>query len=108
MTPATAIAMLDRQLAAHGETITLTRLGTPDVTADVLGFVRRAVNDVLIPGNDPAQAQTVVTLSPTDSGTFDPVRGDHVTISGRETYIEQVEVVRMADEVVRYNLSVAG
>lgn len=100
--------MLDRQLAAHGETITLTRLGTPDVTLDVLGFVRQARNDVLIPGADPAQAQTVITLSPTDSGSFAPVRGDHVTISGREVYIEQVETVRLADTVVRYNLNVVG
>jgi hypothetical protein len=109
VTPAAAIAMLDRQIAQHGETVTLTRIGTPDVTLDVQAFVRRAVVDPLVPGGDPAQYGTVVVLSPTGLTTFvPPLRLDQITVGGRDALIEEVETVRMADEVVRYNLRIKG
>jgi hypothetical protein len=109
MTPGAAIAMLDRQIAQHGETVTLLRIGNPDVTLDVQAFVRRAMVDDLVPGADPAQYGTVIVLSPTGLTTFvPPLRGDNVTVSGRQAFIEEVETVRMADAVVRYNLRIKG
>jgi hypothetical protein len=111
MTPAAAIAALDRQIAAHGEAVTLRRVGTPsDTTVTARAFVRRAAVDPLVPGGDPAQASTMLVLSPTGLTTFvPPARGDKVEITGRATTaIEEVEVVRIGATVVRYNLRVLG
>jgi len=110
MTPAAAIAMLDRQIAAHGEPVTLRRIGTPsDTTLATTAFVRRAAVDPLAPGADASQADTMVVLSPTGLTTFvPPLRGDQITVGDRLTHIEEVETVRMGSTVIRYNLKVAG
>lgn len=109
MTPAAAIAMLDRQIAAHGEPVTLRRIGSPDTTLDVRAFVRRAAVDDLAPAADAAVADTMLVLSPTGLTTFvPPLRGDQADIAGRRVNIEQVETVRMGAAVVRYNLMVTG
>lgn len=110
MTPTAAIAALDRQIAAHGEPITLRRVGTPaDTTVTVNAFVRRAAVDPLAPGADAAQAGTTVILSPTGLTTFvPPLRGDQITVGGRLAHIEEVETIRMGSTVVRYNLRVLG
>lgn len=110
MTPSYAIAMLDRQIAAHGEPVTLRRIGSPeDTTLPVGGFVRRATVEPLVPGADAAQADTVITLSPTGLTTFvPPLRGDQADIAGRRVNIEEVETVRMGSTVIRYNLKVSG
>lgn len=110
MTPAAAIAALDRQIAAHGEAVTLRRIGSPsDTTLAARAFVRRAAIDPLAAGTDAAQAGTTVILSPTGLTTFvPPVRGDHITIAGRLANIEEVETITMASTVVRYNLRVSG
>lgn len=110
MTPAAAIAALDRQIAAHGEPVTLRRLGTPtDTTLAATAFVRRAVVDPLAPDADAVQLGTTVILSPTGLTTFvPPVRGDHITINGRQAHIDQVETVRMGSTVIRYNMQVSG
>jgi hypothetical protein len=109
MTPAAAIAMLDRQIAAHGEPITLRRIGSPDTTLAARAFVRRAAVDDLAPGSDAAVADTVLVLSPTGLTTFvPPLRGDQADIAGRRVNVEQVETVRMGSAVVRYNLMVTG
>lgn len=110
MTPAAAIAMLDRQIAAHGEAVTLRRIGTPsDATLAVNAFVRRAVTDPLVAGSDAVQADTVVVLSPTGLTTFvPPVFGDQADIAGRRVHVQEVETVRMGSTVIRYNLKVSG
>lgn len=109
MTPAVAIAMLDRQIAAHGEPVTLRRIGSPDTTLQVRAFVRRAAVDDLVPGADAAVANTTLVLSPTGLTTFvPPLRGDQADIAGRLVSVEQVETVRMGETVVRYNLMVTG
>jgi hypothetical protein len=109
MTPAAAIAMLDRQIAAHGEPVTLRRINSPDITLAVRAFVRRAAVDDLAPGADAAVADTVLVLSPTGLSTFvPPLRGDQADIAGRRVNVEQVETVRMGAAVVRYNLMVTG
>lgn len=107
MTPAAAIAALDRQIASHGEPVTLRRIGTPDTTFDVSAFVRRATVDPIVPGGDAAQAGTTVVLSPTGL-TMTPTRGDQADIAGRRVNIEEVETVRMGATVVRFNLKVSG
>lgn len=110
MTPTHAIAALDRQLAAHGEPVTLRRVGTPaDTTLAVSAFVRRASVEELAPGADAAQAMTMIVLSPTGLTTFvPPLRGDQADIAGRRVHVEEVEAVRMGATVIRYNLQVAG
>lgn len=110
MTPAAAIAMLDRQLAAHGEPVTLRRTGTPsDTTLAVTAFVRRAVADPLVPDSDAVQGATDIVLSPTGLTTFvPPVFGDQADIGGRRVHVEAVETIRMGSTVVRYNLKVKG
>jgi hypothetical protein len=109
MTPAAAIAMLDRQIAAHGEAVTLRRIGTPDTTLAVSAFVRRAVTDPLVAGSDAVQADTMLVLSPTGLTTFvPPVVGDQADIAGRRVNVREVETVRMVATVVRYNLKVSG
>lgn len=106
MTPAAAIAMLDRQVAAHGEPITITR-GVD--TQAARAFVRRAVVDPILPGADAAQAGTMLVLSPTGLDTIAaPARGDLVTIAGRQTFLEEAEPVRMGDTIIRFNLRVKG
>ncbi len=107
MTPAAAIAMLDRQIAAHGEPVTLRRIGTPDTTLPVNALVRRAVVDPIVPGGDAAQAATGMVLSPTGL-TMTPTRGDQADIAGRRVNIEEAEPVRMGASVVRWNLKVSG
>lgn len=108
MTPAAAIAALDRQIASHGEPVTLSRIATPtDTTLAVSAFVRRAAVDPLVPGADATQAGTTVILSPTGL-TLTPGQGDQVTVAGRLTHVEEVEAVRMGSTVVRYNLRVMG
>lgn len=110
MTPAAAIAALDRQIAAHGEPVTLRRIGAPtDTTLATSAFVRRAAVDPLAAGADAAQAGTTVILSPTGLTTcVPPLRGDQITVGGRLAHIEEVETIRMGSTVVRYNLRVSG
>lgn len=110
MTPNAAIAMLDRQIAAHGEPVTLRRIGNAsDITLAVRAFVRRASVDDLAPGADAAVADTMLVLSPTGLTTFvPPMRGDQADIAGRRVNVKQVETVRMGASVVRYNLMVTG
>lgn len=110
MTPSAAIAALDRQIAAHGEDVTLRRVGTPtDTTLSARAFVRRARVEEMPAGADAAQAGTMVVLSPTGLTTFvPPMRGDQIELAGRRTHVEEVEIVRMGAAVVRYNLQVLG
>jgi hypothetical protein len=108
MTPRQALAILDRQIAAHGEDVTLRRIGSPDVTQAARAFVRQATAEELAPGTDAAQAATVVVLSPSSISAFPPERGDRVEFAGRSAYVEQAEPVRMGAEIVRYDLRVTG
>lgn len=115
MTVATeAIAVLDRQLAAKGQTITWRRysgLGEGRVAADVA--VRASVRDYQpreIVGGIVA-GDTRVILSPTDVATAGrgwPVIGDVVVIDGRERRVSAAPVTRLNDQVVRIDLQVEG
>lgn len=106
MTPAGAIALLDRQIAAHGEAITITRGAT---TQAARAFVRRAVVDPIVAGADAAQATTMLVLSPTGlSAITAPARGDIVTLGGRDAFLDEAEPIRIADTIIRWNLKVKG
>jgi hypothetical protein len=121
MKPARAIAMLDRQLAAHGQTVTLRRPGTPAVSADLPAFVRGYKPQELVGAI--TQGDSEVTLSPThiaESGwpgalaqvdgtdAAVPRKGDKVVIQGRLRNVEAAVPIYLAGTLVRVNLTVRG
>lgn len=107
MSPAAAIAMLDRQLAAHGQTVVLRRGA---VALPARAFVRDYAPEELVGGI--VQGARQVILSPTgQTGPFaeSPVdRNDEIEIDGRPYNVETANPVRIADAVVRVNLQVTG
>lgn len=103
MTPTHAIRMLDRQLAKHGQDVTI-KLTGGDVV--VRAFVRGMKPDELT--GDLSQNDRKVTLSPTGLPSL-PQRLDTLTTEEREHMIEfQPDVVRMNNVPVRINLVVRG
>lgn len=108
MTPAGAIASLDRQIAKHGQTITLRRPGTPNIDVTVQAFVRGFQPAELVGGIEQGDAQVI--LSPTSLGLWPlPVTiGDKVLIAGAPKDVQAPEHVRMLDTIVRINLQVRG
>lgn len=105
MTPLQAIAMLDRQLARHGQTVTLAR-GASSVT--IPGFVRGFRPEELV--GDIQQGDLSAVLSPTNLGDFPvPVQhNDKLTVAGAVKNVESAEHVCMLDQLVRINLVVRG
>jgi hypothetical protein len=114
MSPDQAVAMLDSQLAEHGELITLRRYTAPSGTprpktdlADIPAFVR-AVKPEEFFGNVDSTFSNV-TLSPTNFTPLWPlVKGDKVMIDGRERNVEMVKPIKLGNVLVRCNLVVAG
>ncbi|MGA0561702.1 hypothetical protein ACO2RV_04575 [Ancylobacter sp. VNQ12] len=112
MSPAEAIAMLDRALAANGEDVVLrrmTHLGTTSTPADRPGIrahVRGYRPDELV-GNI-AQGDRQVILSPSGLDGDLPKRGDLVLIAGRSCMIEAAAEIRVGGVVVRIELQVKG
>jgi hypothetical protein len=108
MTPAQAIAALDRQLVAHGEDVTLrkgnTTVGQKTVRAFVRGFKPEQLVGTL------TQASKRVTLSPTGLDTYGlPQRGQFVLIDGTPRSIDgEPEFIHFGGELVRINLTVTG
>ena len=113
MTPAQAIAMLDRQIAEHGQTVTLTRLvpNQASITLTCKAFVRGYKPDEL--ANGVQQGDSMVVMSPTDlAGTaFEsalPTTNNKLTTGGRLRNIQMADPVYMNDVLVRLNLQVRG
>ena len=108
MTPAQAVAMLDQQLAEHGETIALRHMasGAAAASEDVRAFVRGYKPDEVVGAI--AQGDGKITVSPT--GLVSPPKfNDKAVIGGSKVRnIQAVEEVRLAGVVVRYNLQVRG
>lgn len=104
MTPAQAIGMLDRQLAAHGSDVTFWRGETEGgMRAFVRGFKPEELVGLL------QQGDRTVTVSPTSFGAYGaPEAQDKVTLSGAPATVHSVELVEMAGVVVRANLVVRG
>ncbi len=112
MTHAQAIAMLDRQIARHGQTVTLRR-GTKDspvATLALSAFVRAKTGTDLVAGK-PQQVFTVA-LSPTGLDVFpkgQPEQGDFIEINGKFRAIEQPpRPIYMDGVLVRVNLEAKG
>lgn len=106
MTPAAAIAMLDRQFAAHGQTV-IVKNRDASATASVKAHVRVAKENEIAGLRQ--QVWWKVILSPTGLDALLPLRkGDSVTIESRDREIELYAPIRMADELVRIELVVAG
>jgi hypothetical protein len=129
MTPTNAIAMLDRQLAKHGQAIMLQRItsaaGGVQVKANLQlqAFVRSFNPDELVGGI--VQTDSKVILSPTEilregwpgpnsSATPTsqdrrvPRKGDNCRIAGRIRNIENAKPFYLDDELVRIELQVKG
>lgn len=105
MTPAQAIAMLDRQVAKHGQTVKLKR-GAGALT-DVRGFVRGFKPSELV--GTLQQGDSSVVLSPSVLGVLGiPTKGNKVVIATSSATVQSVEQVRLDDVLVRVNLVVRG
>lgn len=95
--------MLDRQLAAHGQTIQLRR-GAAGTVREGPGFVR---------GYDVEKVVGLVTLadrkviiSPTDFGNDLPRASDDFATQGKLGKVQEVEPIYLADTLVRVEMRV--
>ncbi|WP_264045527.1 hypothetical protein [Methylobacterium flocculans] len=104
MTPAAAIAALDRQISAHGQAVTLQRLN-PASASGLRAFFRGYKPDELAGGIQ--QGDSTAVLSPTGLGAL-PKRLDRLDVSGRVRTIQAVEPVEMKGVLVRVNLWLRG
>jgi hypothetical protein len=124
MIPATAIAALDRQLAAHGQAVTLRRLGSPNVEVSLLASVSdvepaSAGEDHL--GGDIVQFDRKAVLSPTGLGSWPgalaqsdgtdiqvPRVHDQLVIAGRVHSVVSALPRYIGSTLVRIDLVVRG
>lgn len=109
MTPAQAIAMLDRQMEKHGEPVVLRR-GSPSTPLPTTGFVRGYKANEIV--DMIQQGDSHIVLSPSGlSGIFAaklPTSDDKIDVAGSTKNIISAEPVRMAGVLVRMNLQVRG
>lgn len=113
MTPAQALASLERHLQLHGEDVTVRRYtaptGTPRPKTDIAAraHVRAARADEMIGAIK--QSQLRVIASPTGLEALLPIRtGDKVLIAGVEKNVEFASHIRVGDVLVRIELMVTG
>ncbi|ETR75911.1 hypothetical protein X566_20120 [Afipia sp. P52-10] len=116
MTPDQAITMLDRQIAAHGQTVAFKRLVGTGPTAEHQGgdvsiqaHVRTLREDELIAGM--TQNDLMVIVSPTGLAAWPfgiPKKGDKVVVDGVDHNIELPQPINVAGTLVRLNLKVKG
>lgn len=107
MTPAAAIAALDRQLAMHGENVILRRTnsttGQVTVRAKCRGYRPSEVAGIIMAGD------TLVILSPTDAGAFGaPPENGFVVVDGKPRRVISSLPVRIDGEIVRFEAQVRG
>jgi len=108
MTPDQSIAMLDRQLARHGQTVRLRKGNTAVGEATVKAFVRGIKADEI--AGTITQSDKNVTVSPSGLATFGmPAAGGTVVVDGTpRAIIGSPEIIKMNDVVVRINMVVKG
>lgn len=124
MTPASALASLDRQLASHGEDVVLQRVtgSNNQVTFSVTvrAMVRAISAEELAAGI--AQTDSVVILSPTQIAAAQwpgpsappvgdarlPRKGDRVVVQGRLRNVDLVKPIYLGSALVRIELRVLG
>jgi hypothetical protein len=110
MMPVQAIAMLDGQIARHGETLLLLTVaaGVPvEPGTTVRGFVRGYKPEQIIAGGDIKQNDRMVVLSPTGLPAL-PAVGSKVRIRGKIHNVQSAYPIRLADTLVRVELQVRG
>ncbi|KQU79821.1 hypothetical protein ASD00_36030 [Ensifer sp. Root31] len=113
MSPAQAIAALDRQIAVHGQAVRVRR-GDKDATtalAAMLGFVRGYKADDVIRQSGISQEDSKVILSPSHLSTWPkpyPQKGDWCEVDGRFRAIVAADHLKLNDVVVRIELQVKG
>lgn len=113
MTPAQAIADLDRELAEHGQDVVLERVvaNAREIRRPSRAFVRGYRADELSGGI--IQGDSLVILSPssmpaefTDANRLR--RSDRIFVSNRPKQVQYVDPVEVAGVIVRYNVQVRG
>lgn len=107
MKPADAIAMLDEQIAAHGQSILLKeRHDGSSQTLSARAFVRGFKAAELV--GSLMQGDSMVVLSPAAvSAWIGGIKTSHfIEIAGVTRSVKSVETVRMNDAVVRINVQV--
>lgn len=108
MTPAAAIAMLDRQLAQHGQDVKLrhTTAAAGEVTARAV--VRGIRADEFASWMQ--QGDRKVVVSPTSLAAFgEPKDGEFVVFDGKpRRIVGEPELIRVAGTLVRVNMIVRG
>lgn len=110
MTPERAIAMLDRQLAKHGQDVTFKRPQDGSLAEKtVKAFVRKAKPDTIAVGA--TQRTSDVLISPTGLDAWPdgyPDEDDWAEIVGADRSILSAEPIYMVNTLVRINLVVKG
>lgn len=117
MTPATAIAQLDRQLAAHGQAVKLRPGSTATGEVVCTAFVRGFKPTELIGGL--TQQHSLVVLSPTDAGSFAsgnaspldtrvPKAGNFIVVAGKPRKVTAGVGIYMGTTLVRIEATVEG
>lgn len=115
MTPAQAIAALDRALKAGGGSISLQRLASPGNTvtasANCPAIVRGYRADELTGGIQQGWSEAIISpasLSIFLGPTVLPAKGDRAVIGGKTRIIESVEPIELAGAVVKIVITVKG
>ena len=126
MTPATAISMLDRQLAAHGEDIRLQKLtGTQQIPFEVVcrAFVRGYSPNELLAGISQSDVQVIISATQIDAQSWPgpslttalptqdrriPTKGDRVYIKGKPRNVESAQGIYLDGTLVRIEMRVLG
>lgn len=108
MTAAEAIAMLDAQIAEHGQDVILRTGNTTTGQVTVRAFVRGYKPSELV--GLVKQGDKMVALSPTGLGSFgEPKANQIVVVDGRPRTIQgEPEYIRVGSTLVRINLTARG
>ncbi|EJB02886.1 hypothetical protein Rleg9DRAFT_1700 [Rhizobium leguminosarum bv. trifolii WSM597] len=113
ITPADAIAQLDRAIDESGETVILRRYTAPagsprpKIEASIPAFVRPLEAEEL--AGDIDSTFSNVIISPTNVGGFLPiVKGDKIVIDGKERNVELPKRYKMKGVLVRMKLMIGG
>lgn len=101
MTPSAAIAALDRQITAHGQSIAFKR-GT--VGQNARGFVRGLKPEQLV--GLLTQASRMVTVSPSTLGSYVPRANDEFATMGSVGKVIAAEPIYIGTTIVRWNITV--
>lgn len=112
MTPESAIASLDRQIARHGQSVTLRRVvpNAPALEKGCKAWARGYKPNELVGGLQ--QGDTLLIFSPTDlpaEFVAAPLkRGDGIRVEGLLRTVQFTDPVRLNDVLVRLNVTVRG